>query len=317
MAQAPPQYTYTPPPNELPYYNALFTTADANSSGYLSGPDAVSFLSLSKLPVDLLKQIWTMADQPASNTLDAGKFHVAVRLIQLFQNGKKPVDLALNLGEGDGEGVRPPFFEGVNVQAAMQQQQAQMGQQMGQQNVQPPQPSPPMQPTQPPQPQLSASPQRSPQLNAMSSIPPTMNGGAPPTIMAAGAPLSSSTALAVQDPYSMTPQEFSRYEQIFPSYAQADPNDGKMYVGGGAAVELFSKSGTYDSRLWFGSCICFFFSVYFWCVCVEALKEEMKSRPCVVGANSVAVGTIHLDQIYPEMSQLCHWQREMDFVWIC
>eukprot|EP00579_Thalassiosira_antarctica_P011329 CAMPEP_0201915772 /NCGR_PEP_ID=MMETSP0903-20130614/5599_1 /ASSEMBLY_ACC=CAM_ASM_000552 /TAXON_ID=420261 /ORGANISM="Thalassiosira antarctica, Strain CCMP982" /LENGTH=102 /DNA_ID=CAMNT_0048451451 /DNA_START=79 /DNA_END=384 /DNA_ORIENTATION=- len=102
MAQPPPsQYSYTPPPNELPYYNALFSTADKSSVGQLSGPLAVEFLSLSKLPVDLLKQIWTMADQPASNTLDPSKFYVAVRLIQLFQNGKKPVDLALNLGEGE------------------------------------------------------------------------------------------------------------------------------------------------------------------------------------------------------------------------
>ena len=95
--------------------------------------------------------------------------------------------------------------------------------------------------------------------------------------MAVGAPLSSSTALAVQDPYSMTPQEFSRYEQIFPSYAQADPNDGKMYVGGGAAVELFSKSGTYVFALFlvFFHVLCVLLG-YGVCVCVEALKEETK-----------------------------------------
>ena len=74
---AQPQYTYQPQPNELPYYNALFTTADKSSSGHLSGAVAVEFLSLSKLPVDLLKQIWTMADQPPSNTLDMNKFYVA------------------------------------------------------------------------------------------------------------------------------------------------------------------------------------------------------------------------------------------------
>ncbi|KAL7542383.1 hypothetical protein ACHAXR_011738 [Thalassiosira sp. AJA248-18] len=246
MAQPPPQYSYAPPPNELPYYNALFTAADHQSTGYLSGPSAVEFLSLSKLPVDLLKQIWTMADQPASNTLDAPKFYVAVRLIQLFQNGKKPVDLALNLGEG--EVVRAPHFEGVNVQQAMAQQQQQQHQQqppqqqmqqqhppqqqMGQQQQQ--QPSPQMQPAAHPQPQPS--PQRSPPMGAQ----PTMmnGGGAPPPL--------NSTTLAVQDPYIMTPQELSRYEDLFPTYAQPDPAEGgKMYVGGAAAVELFSKSGEY------------------------------------------------------------------------
>ena len=66
---------------------------------------------------------------------------------------------------------------------------------------------------------------------------PAMNGGAqqqPPT-----------TTLAVQDPYTMTPQELSRYEALFPTYAQPDPADGKTYVGGAAAVELFSKSGKF------------------------------------------------------------------------
>ncbi|EJK61136.1 hypothetical protein THAOC_18422, partial [Thalassiosira oceanica] len=113
-----PQYSYAPPPAELPYYAGLFALADKSSSGQISGPAAVEFLSLSRLPVDLLKTIWAMADVPRTNTLDAGKFNVAVRLIQLFQNGKKPVDLQLNLGEGDACG-RAPFFEGLSVQHVM------------------------------------------------------------------------------------------------------------------------------------------------------------------------------------------------------
>ena len=54
-----------------------------------------------------------------------------------------------------------------------------------------------------------------------------------------------SSQLTVQDPYGMTPQELARYEALFPSYAQPeDPNNpgSAMYVGGAAAVELFSKS---------------------------------------------------------------------------
>ena len=234
MAQQPPpaqqpQYTYTPPPPQLPYYNALFTIADKSSVGYLSGPQAVEFLSTSKLPIELLKQIWTMADQPQTNTLDTSKFHVAVRLIQLFQNGKKPIDLSLNVGDVNDEGsMRPPFFEGVNVQAVMQAQQQQ---QLPLQN----QPTPQLQQQQPSSPQRS--PQSSPQMGPSSSSSAMMNGG--------GHPSSSATVLTVQDPYTMTPQELSRYETLFPSYAVQDESDGRYYVNGGTAVELFSKSGEF------------------------------------------------------------------------
>ena len=242
---AQPQYTYQPQPNELPYYNALFSTADKSSSGHLSGAVAVEFLSLSKLPVDLLKQIWTMADQPPSNTLDMSKFYIAVRLIQLFQNGKKPIDLALNIAEGEPP-MRPPFFEGVNVQAIMQQgsgasvaPRPPMQQQLSSQQLGGP---PPQQVVQQPTPQ--GSPQRSPQLNGMSAQqPPAMSqpamNGAPPTMSPTN---NNQQQLAIQDPYTMTPQELSRYEQLFPTYAVQE-NDGMYYVHGGAAVELFSKSG--------------------------------------------------------------------------
>ena len=216
--QPPPQYSYNPPPNEIPYYNALFSAADKTSAGYLAGPSAVEFLSLSKLPVELLKQIWVMADQRGLNKLDPARFYVAVRLIQLFQNGKKPVDLALNLGDEDeeGAGIRPPFFEGVDVQQLMQQQQAQ---QQGQGVNKPP--------PQQEQPQQLSSPKQTPQpvpINAQ----------------------RSSAALTVQDPYFVNPQELSRYEALFPSYAQPDdPSDPQSprFVHGAAAVELFSKSG--------------------------------------------------------------------------
>jgi len=247
---APPQYTYQPQPNELPYYNALFTTADKSSSGHLSGAVAVEFLSLSKLPVDLLKQIWTMADQPPSNTLDINKFYIAVRLIQLFQNGKKPIDLALNIGEGEPP-MRPPFFDGVNVQAIMQQQQGSgasvaprppMQQQLSSQQLG--SGPPPQQVVQQPTPH-QGSPQRSPQLNGMSAQqPPAMSQ---PAAMNGAAPTMSPNnqqqqQLAIQDPYTMTPQELARYEQLFPTYAVQEA-EGMYYVHGGAAVELFSKSG--------------------------------------------------------------------------
>jgi len=228
-----PQYTYNPPPQEQAYYDALFTAADKSSAGYLSGPTAVEFLSLSKLPVDLLKTIWSMADQnPTNNTLDKPKFTVAVRLIQLFQNGKKPVDLELNLSPEDAVvPMRPPFFEGVNPAAAAaapvappQQQQQQAPPQHS------PQPSPTMQPM--------SSPMRP--ANTIS-----MNGGmggmsTPSTIGTAMSNYNNpTTTLATQDPYTMTPAEQTRYSALFPTYATIEPT----HVHGAQAVELFLKSG--------------------------------------------------------------------------
>lgn len=55
-----------------------------------------------------------------------------------------------------------------------------------------------------------------------------------------GALASRTSTLVAQDPYTMTPQEHSRYEALFPTYAQPDDSG---FVHGAAAVELFSKSG--------------------------------------------------------------------------
>jgi len=223
-----PQYTYAPPPAELPYYNGLFAAADKSSSGYLSGPSAVEFFFLSKLPIDLLKQIWTMSDQPPSNTLDPTKFYVAVRLIQLFQNGKKPIDAMLNVTDVDKGSMRAPFFEGVDVQSAMAKLASQQQQQQGQK----------------PQPQQQ-------QQYHMQQQQPGGGGGGTMTTMPTPTPqqqlISNNIgALAVQDPYTMTPQELSRYEALFPSYANPDEGGGSgSYVGGAAAVELFGKSGKF------------------------------------------------------------------------
>ena len=48
----------------------------------------------------------------------------------------------------------------------------------------------------------------------------------------------SSRALAVQDPYMLTPTDRARFEEMFPNFAKEDG-----YVHGGEAVALFSKSG--------------------------------------------------------------------------
>ncbi len=189
-----------------------------------------------------------MADQPCTNTLDNTKFHVAVRLIQLFQNGKKPVDLALNVssmeGGGGGSGgsgiMKPPYFEGVEVPQPQQQPQQQQQLQQQQQGLQP-----------------SSSPQRSPAVPSqqqptigMMVVPPLPLPAAATTTTTNATNINTNTTttttLAIQDPYTMTPQELSRYDALFPMYAtKEDTADGKMYVSGATAVELFCKSGKF------------------------------------------------------------------------
>ena len=113
-------------------YDHLFSQADPQNSGYITGPSAVSFLSYSKLPVDLLKTIWSLSDvNPTNKALDKCKFITAVRLIQLCQNGRRPAGRDLRLGsKEEEEGMRPPYFKGIALPSQQQPQQQQLQRQM-------------------------------------------------------------------------------------------------------------------------------------------------------------------------------------------
>ena len=185
----------------------MFQAADTERTGSIGGARAVEFFRRSKVPIQMLRQIWTVADQPPSNALDPRKFAVAVRLIQLEQNGIQPPNPSSSSGSPTdlaivgGPHLRPAFFEGIPV--------------------------PPM------------GPPRAPSMGASMS---STGGGPPP-------PQGVSHQLVVQDPYTLTPQERARYDQVFPEYCQQDPN----YMFGAEAVALFSKSGLEQqqlSRIW-------------------------------------------------------------------
>lgn len=176
----------------------------------------MQFFARSKLPIEVLKNIWTVADQPSTSSLDLKKFAVAVRLIQLTQNGQKGQGPTLAVTEGVT--LRPAFFEGVSGVSVP------IPPSPGQQS--------PMAQQRPPGQQQGPS---SPISQPMPSAPPTpMRQGMPPPATTGG----SSSALVTQDPYSMSPQERSRYEDLFPQYAKPDG-----FVYGKEAVELFLKSG--------------------------------------------------------------------------
>jgi hypothetical protein len=195
----------------------------------LSGGEAVQFFARSKLPVEVLKNIWTVADQPSTSTLDLKKFAIAVRLIQLTQNGQKGQGPTLAVAEGVS--LRPVFFEGVSgVSVPLPAAPGQPPQQ--QQTPHPPTPvqqRPPVQQQQ----QAPGSPmsQRQPSVSMPS-------GSGPPTPQPPNTPGGSIRAMVAQDPYTMTPQERSSYEQLFPQYAKPDG-----FIYGKEAVELFTKSG--------------------------------------------------------------------------
>lgn len=190
----------------------MFRAADAAGKGSIGGGEAVQFFARSKLPIEVLKNVWTVADQPSTSSLDLKKFAVAVRLIQLTQNGQKGQGPTLAVAEGLT--LRPAFFEGVSgVTVPL-----------------PPASGQPMPPRQQQQeaPLSPMSVQRSPGQTQRS---------APPSAMQEPA-VGNNLALVAQDPYTMTPQDRARYEDLFPQYAKPDG-----FVYGKEAVELFMKSG--------------------------------------------------------------------------
>jgi len=140
-----PSISYVPELHERAYYFALFQAADTQKKGIIGGAEAVKFFARSKLPIEVLKHIWTVADQPSTSSLDLKKFAVAVRIIQLTQNGTKGTGPTLAAPEGFE--LRPVFFEGLSPPQQQEQQQQQQSQQQ-----QPP-PTPQQQQRPPPTPQ--------------------------------------------------------------------------------------------------------------------------------------------------------------------
>jgi len=228
--------SYIPEPQERAYYEGLFQAADVKRTNNIGGGEAVQFFSRSKLPMEVLKNIWTVADQPSTSSLDRQKFAVAIRLIQLTQNGTK--GQGANLATAPGVTLRPAFLEGVSGVTIPLPQPAAAAAGGG-----PPPAAPPQQQQQQQQQQQAPpSPNASIRSGLSSAIPPppgsVASGYAPPSAAGGSVAPGPNNALVPQDPYSMTPQEQGRYEALFPQYAKPDG-----FVYGKEAVELFMKSG--------------------------------------------------------------------------
>ena len=218
---------YQPAPNELAYYDGLFAVADRQRTGSIGGQEAVSFLSLSKIPIPVLKQLWSMADHTKTNTLNKQAFYAAVRLIQLYQNQEKPNpnasgDLAHVLSGKTPDQMRPAIFEGISGTRVPLPGQ-------GAPPPQPQQPSPAPQQITPIRPVMPAN-------SSQRSMPPP--SPTPQRSMPPPSPTPSQEHRLTVDSYVMTPQDRQRYDGLFPNFKKQDG-----YVYGPEAVTLFSKSG--------------------------------------------------------------------------
>ena len=81
---------YTPDPQEVVIYDALWRAANPSGAPELSGQVIVPFFLKSKVDKGILKQIWTFS---CGQTLNMNKvqFYTAIRFIVMVQNGEMPV----------------------------------------------------------------------------------------------------------------------------------------------------------------------------------------------------------------------------------
>ncbi|KAI1825348.1 hypothetical protein F4861DRAFT_501739 [Xylaria intraflava] len=80
-------------------FDEIYATVDKTNKGYITGEEAVTFLSQSRLSEDLLAQIWDLADINSEGRLNKDSFAVAMYLIrqQRTKAGSLPASLPPNL----------------------------------------------------------------------------------------------------------------------------------------------------------------------------------------------------------------------------
>jgi len=77
---------------EQQYFAQLYSFADLDRDGKISGGEGAPFLRKSGLPDNLLERIWDLADSSKTGYLQPREFAIAMRLVTLAQEGK-PVEL--------------------------------------------------------------------------------------------------------------------------------------------------------------------------------------------------------------------------------
>lgn len=104
---APPQASQAPSqsndwaisPMEKSQFDSVYSTLDKSNKGFITGEEAVPFFSNSKLPEEVLAQIWDLADINLLGRLSRDEFAVAMFLIrqQRSKRGTLPTSLPPNL----------------------------------------------------------------------------------------------------------------------------------------------------------------------------------------------------------------------------
>lgn len=87
---------FTPTPAELALVNQIFTQADPQKIGILTGDVAVRLFSGAKLAPTVLGEIWSIADEDNNGFLTRKGVAVAVRLMSWAQKGEKISQALLN-----------------------------------------------------------------------------------------------------------------------------------------------------------------------------------------------------------------------------
>lgn len=75
-------------PGDKDDFDQIFTKLDTLNRGFITGDQAVGFLSNSRLPEDTLAQIWDLADIKCEGCLNKDEFAVAMFLIRQQRNNK-------------------------------------------------------------------------------------------------------------------------------------------------------------------------------------------------------------------------------------
>lgn len=83
-------------PDERRYFGQLFSTADTDKLGVVTGEVAVKFFERTRLSSDVLGEIWQIADTENRGLLTPAGFGIVLRLIGYAQAGRQvSADLAL------------------------------------------------------------------------------------------------------------------------------------------------------------------------------------------------------------------------------
>lgn len=107
-------------PDERRLFGQLFSAADTEKIGVVTGEVAVKFFEKTRLPPDVLGEIWQIADSENRGLLTPAGFGIVLRLIGYAQAGR-PVSAELALKSGGPL----PKFDGITAPPGPPQVQAQ------------------------------------------------------------------------------------------------------------------------------------------------------------------------------------------------